>query len=130
MKDLDCGMLAVLDGRGRLAGVLTDRTLALACGAHGVDASRTTAGEVMTRHVHTCGPDDDLHVALERMAAAHVRRLPVVDAQGDLRGAISIDDVILWGIGHQGVSLHQLVDALRRICALHAVRTDAELPPL
>jgi CBS domain-containing protein len=130
MKDLDCGMLAVLDSGGRLAGVLTDRTLALACGERGTDPSRTTAGEVMTHHVHTCDPDDDLHVALERMAAAHVRRLPVVDAQGNLSGMIGIDDVILWGIGRQGVSIHQLVDALRRICALHTVRTDAELPHL
>ena len=128
MRAMECGTLAVLDDHGRLAGILTDRDVALALGNTDRDAARVTAGEVMSRQVQTCGPEDDLHVALDRMASARVRRLPVIDAEGDLKGILSIDDIVVWGVGRNAVSMHQLADALRRICASHLAQSDLEMP--
>ena len=32
---------------------------------------------------------------------------------------LSIDDIILWGLGHRGIKRKALVEALRSICAAH-----------
>jgi CBS domain-containing protein len=116
MRASGCGSLIVLGPDGRIAGIVTDRDLALALGDT-PGAGPLTLDQVMSHHVHTCRPDDDLAVALERMARAHVRRLPVVDEHGDVKGLISIDDIVLWGLRSGGVSTHQLVGALRALCA-------------
>lgn len=117
MKETGYGTLAVMDHHGRLAGILTDRDLALAIGDTRREAARVSVDKAMTHHVHTCRPGDDLHLALELMASARVRRLPVVDPEGDLRGIISIDDIILWGVQHGGVNMTELTTALRSICS-------------
>jgi CBS domain-containing protein len=119
MRASGCGSLIVLGPNGRIAGIVTDRDLALALGDTR-DAGFLRVDEVMSHHVQTCRPDDDLAVALERMATAHVRRLPVVD-DGDVKGLISIDDIVLWGLRSRGVSRHQLVAALRALCATSSV---------
>jgi len=116
MRASGCGSLIVLGPDGRIAGIVTDRDLALALGEV-PDAGHITLDRVMSRHVHTCRPDDDLAMALERMAAHRVRRLPVVDDAGDVKGLVSIDDIVLWGLESSGVSTHGLVVALRALCA-------------
>ena len=130
MEDTGCGTLAVLNPRGRLAGILTDRDLALAIGTV-EDPARATVAEVMSHRVHTCQPEDDLHVALDTMVKHKVRRLPVISSSGDVEGMISIDDIILWGVPDHAVSLHALIDALRSICASNfaAARDTAESEP-
>ena len=57
--------------------------------------------------------------AVARMARAKVRRLPVVAPDGDVKGLISIDDVLLWGLGTGGVTPRHVLAALRAICAAH-----------
>ena len=117
MEENACGTLIVLDGAGRLAGILTDRDLAMTIGRTESRPPDLPVVGAMTRNVHTCSPTDDLSVALERMSDAKVRRLPVVDAGGKVQGMLSIDDIVLWGLGHYGVKKKVLVNALRSICA-------------
>ena len=116
MRDSGCGSLVVLGPRGRVVGIVTDRDLALAVGEHR-DAGRLTVDRVVSQPVHMCRPDDDVTMALGRMASVHVRRLPVVDVDGDVKGLISIDDIVLWGLQSSGVSMHALFAALRSLCA-------------
>ena len=71
----------------------------------------------MTRRVHTCRPEDDVHAALDTMAMFRLRRLPVTNEAGDIEGMISIDDIILWAIPKSAVSQHALIAALRSICS-------------
>lgn len=72
-------------------GVVTDRDLALYRLAAGDQA---TVGGAMTPVVATIKEEADTHEALETMRAHGVRRLVVTDAQGKIRGVLSIDDVI------------------------------------
>jgi len=126
MKETGSGTLAVLNHRGRLAGIVTDRDLALAIG-NIRDPALTAVALLMTHPVHTCGPDDDAHAAMDTMSTFKVRRLPVVSEAGDVEGMISIDDIILWGAPKSAVSLRSLVAALRSICsASSAAVHDAE----
>lgn len=128
MRDTGTGMLVVLDGHGKLVGIVTDRDLALALGEHGSRTSQLPVGTIMTRQPRTCGPGESVKDALARMATAKVRRLPVVNPDGELEGVVSIDDVILWGGGARGAGMHDVMQALRRILAARAARPEAELP--
>ena len=115
MNDTGCGTLVVMN-QGRLAGILTDRDLALSM-AKISDPTRMTVGKVMSYPVHLCRREDDVHTALNTMALFKVRRLPVISQTGDVEGVISIDDFILWGVPKAAVSLPKLIAALRAICS-------------
>jgi CBS domain-containing protein len=72
-------------------GMVTDRDLALYRLAAGDQA---TVDGAMTPVVATIKEGADTHEALETMRAHGVRRLVVTDAEGEICGVLSIDDVI------------------------------------
>ena len=47
----------------------------------------------MAHQVHSCSVDDSVEEAERLMRAAQVRRLPVVDRDGQLRGMLSLADL-------------------------------------
>jgi chloride channel protein, CIC family len=61
---------AVVDGRGRLVGIVTRGDL---------DRAGASAGELATRRVLSVAPDDPVFRAVRRMADLDVGRVPVVD---------------------------------------------------
>lgn len=128
MKEAGCGTLVVLDHHGRVGGILTDRDLALAMGKTNRNPSHITAEEAMTRHVHTSAPDESVPAALQRMTDFRIRRLPVVAADGDLQGMLSVDDIIMWGGERGGVTRKDLVRALRAICSEHVPSPEVAEP--
>jgi len=117
-----CGVLPVLSLRGVLVGVVTDRDLCLATAVRRRSATQVAVHEAMSTKLATCGPGDDLKSALETMATAGVHRLPVIDGEGHLKGILSIDDIVLDGVGGDGVSEADIVETLRRISAHRRVR--------
>ena len=80
---------------GRLVGLITDRDIVIRALAEGRDARGTRAEEVMTTDLHTVRPNDRVIEAIRRMGDKQVRRLPVVDREGNLRGIISMADIAL-----------------------------------
>lgn len=53
----------------------------------------TTAKEVMTDHVHTAGPDDDLGEVAHYMVQHHLHAVPVVK-DGKLQGVLYASDLV------------------------------------
>jgi CBS domain-containing protein len=95
MKIEDVGSLPVCSSRDsrRLVGIVTDRDLALQVVAEDLDAGNTTVADVMSEEPVTCRMDEDVEIALGRMEANQVRRIPVVDEDGALIGIIAQADV-------------------------------------
>ncbi|MGE5277518.1 MAG: CBS domain-containing protein [Acidobacteriota bacterium] len=93
MRQVDCGILPVLRN-GRLAGVVTDRDLCLALAERDCRPGELSVGDAMSRGLWACREDDDVQTALDTMCARRVRRLPVVDAAGNLRGILCMNDVV------------------------------------
>ncbi len=91
----NCGFLPVLDGTGRIKGVITDRDICVALGTRNKPAGNVTVGEVMHGRVCTCSPEDDIHVALQAMREGHVRRLPVQNSDTKLVGVLSLHEIVL-----------------------------------
>ncbi|HEX8500160.1 MAG TPA: CBS domain-containing protein [Pyrinomonadaceae bacterium] len=80
---------------GRLVGLITDRDIVVRAIAEGRDCRATRAEEVMTAELHSVRPNDRVIEAIRKMGDKQVRRLPVVDREGNLRGIISMADVAL-----------------------------------
>jgi len=94
MRDLNVGVLPVVEGH-RLVGLITDRDIIVRAGANGWDLQTKTVADAMTAPVTCCAPADSLETAVAKMAAAQIRRLPVVDSQGGLVGVVSLGDIAL-----------------------------------
>ena len=62
--------------------------------AEGLDPRAVTAGEVMSISPVVTRDSDDALWALKTMRDRGVRRLPVVDAAGDLVGIVALDDLV------------------------------------
>ncbi|MEO8257315.1 MAG: CBS domain-containing protein [Acidobacteriota bacterium] len=90
----DCGALPVVNHEGLVTGVITEWEIFIAVASKGRCARRIAVREVAQGQPHTCQPDDDAAAALETMTWHQVRRLPVVDAEGHVRGMLSLNDVV------------------------------------
>ncbi len=99
----------VLDDADRVIGVVSEADLLLkeaaAAGAPGLSrlsrrlterskAEGVTAAEVMTKPAITISQDATVPEAAQRMQSRRVKRLPVVDDDGRLRGIVSRADVL------------------------------------
>jgi CIC family chloride channel protein len=66
----------VLDGEGKLVGIITRKDINRILDTR---EAETGVGEVMTKDLTLCFPDESLRTALHKMADRDVGRLPVVD---------------------------------------------------
>ena len=75
---------------------------------HSLVPIEMSAKDLCTAELLVATQDDDLMSTLDRMRAAGVRRIPVVDADGVLQGLLAVDD-LLCVVGEITSSLTQLV---------------------
>jgi CBS domain-containing protein len=95
MKSEDVGAVPVVDDEAsrKLVGIITDRDLAVNVIADGKDPHSCRIEDLMSRNPVTCRPDEDVQNAMDRMAQHQVRRIPVVDNKGRLKGIIAQADI-------------------------------------
>ena len=92
MTERRVGAVVVMSG-DRLAGILSERDIVGALARHGERAISMTAGELMTRPVQSCRPEDTIEQVMQVMTKRRFRHLPVLE-DGQLTGIISIGDVV------------------------------------
>jgi CBS domain-containing protein len=105
MEYYNVGCVVVVK-KDKPVGILTDRDLALRCLLKG----GAQVGDVMTAGPQTIREDEGFDRAIELMNQSGVRRLPVVDRKGRLRGIVSQDDLIET----LGQNLHRLAATVNR----------------
>jgi CBS domain-containing protein len=115
MRETRCGFLPVVDWRGSVIGVVTDRDICMALVNSARKPINISVREVMENTVHACAPDDDVQTALGTMKHFRIRRLPVVDVRGTLQGVLSFDDVVLRALSPDAPSSAEIVASLREI---------------
>lgn len=95
MKREDVGSVPVVDSHEgkKLVGIVTDRDIVVKVLADGGEAGRATVRDAMTASPVSCREDDGIEKAVRLMSEKQVRRMPVVDEQGRLRGIIAQADV-------------------------------------
>jgi CBS domain-containing protein len=92
MRDEDVGFAPIVKG-DQLVGAVTDRDIAVKVVGEGKDPETTTVLEVASTDLVTVDPDQDLDEALKLMARNQVRRLPVVEQDGQFVGVLAQADV-------------------------------------
>ena len=93
MREQNVGFLPVCDRDGCVLGALTDRDLATRMCADGGDPVETLVGDIMTREVVACRPEDDITLVEQLMSTNRKMRIMVTDAAGQLLGVVTLTDV-------------------------------------
>ena len=75
-------------------GILTDRDIVLEILAEGVDLEAVSIGDVMSYELVTVTEDTKLIDTIKLMRDKGVRRIPVVNQQGELEGLLTVDDLL------------------------------------
>ena len=92
MREMDVGALPVTDGRA-LAGMVTDRDIAIRGVAEGMVAQEALVADVMTEEVAFCNETDSVEAVMAQMGDAQVRRLPVLGANREIVGIVALADL-------------------------------------
>jgi CBS-domain-containing membrane protein len=121
----NCGTLPVLDSAGRLIGIVTDRDIGIAVGTRNWRASDLAIRDLALKPVFTCGPNGDVHEALEMMCERQIRRVPVVDEDGRLAGIVCLDELALRAQKTASkktadISYEDVVNTMKAICGHRA----------
>jgi CBS domain-containing protein len=88
----DCGMVPVVEGDGRLVGVITDRDICMASYFRDQPPSAIDVGSTMSRALRTAKPDDTIDTVVHLMAENQTRRVPIVENER-LVGIVALADI-------------------------------------
>lgn len=115
MRERNVGCLVVVEAAGagggeKPIGLVTFRDIVTTAIAGANDLRAIVVDDVMSRHPITIPTYSTIDEALQRMRAANVRRLPVVDDRGRLAGILALDDIF----DHMAQSAVSSVTPIRR----------------
>jgi CBS domain-containing protein len=97
MRENHVGDLLVVEhvnGVRQPVGIVTDRDIAVAVVAPGLDPAVLSVGDIMGPELKTVDEDEGIFETLHQMRDAGVRRIPVVTNQKALAGIVSTDDIV------------------------------------
>jgi CBS domain-containing protein len=107
MRDERVGSV-VVDGKGTVAGLLTDRDLVVSGLAEGRRPDECIANDILSTNVFAVDPEDSVASVARRMREEGVRRVPVMRDR-DLVGIVTLDDLLV----HLGDELDCLVSVVK-----------------
>lgn len=112
----DIGSLPVVDDRGCIVGMITDRDALMAAFTHGEPLRAISAGSTMSADPFTCSPDDELTAVEAAMSRRQIRRVPVVDDLGHPIGIVSMND-LARASQRSELSAAEVAATLAAVCA-------------
>ena len=108
MDELNIGALPVCDNNG-LVGMITDRDITVRATAAGLSGD-TRVADVMTDHARWCTGEQTVQEAMQQMSDIQIRRMPVVDADHQVVGIVSLGDLATRHQGHVAAALRRISD--------------------
>lgn len=94
MVKANVGAIIIVDDKGLLTGIITERDMTRRVVAKGLDPNEVPIAKVMSAKPDTLAPDDSAVDALELMQTRHFRHLPVVE-DGKCVAMVSIRDLYI-----------------------------------
>lgn len=96
MKEENRGALPVVDKNNKVVGIVTDRDICLSLASkNGKPHAEMNVREILPKFkLRTVKPEDEVSTALLQMRKNKIGRLPVTDAQGHLKGMISVNTLL------------------------------------
>lgn len=102
------GAVLVMDRADQVLGIVSERDIVRSVATNGARTLEMTAGQLMTRAVHTAHPEMTVEDAMRKMTIGRIRHLPVMQ-NNTIVGMVSIGDVVKSRIMRQDAE----VDSLR-----------------
>lgn len=87
------GSVLVLQDK-KLLGMVTEKDILEKIVSQGKDPKKTKIGEIMTIAVTTTSPGEDIYYAILKMRNTSVRRLPVLNPEGEVIGLLTLKDIL------------------------------------
>lgn len=103
------GAMPVRDANGRIAGMFSERDIIRAFSQRGKEIQRLLVGDLMSRTLIVCTPEDTMVTARKLMKANRIRHLLVMEG-GQLVGLLSISDVLEVILQDTDMEVHVLRD--------------------
>lgn len=96
MRDEDCGALPVVNRRGQLIGMITDRDITVRLVAEGYDTAHELVKDCMTDEAFACHAEESVRDCMSVMSRHQIRRLPIIDDHDRVVGIVSQADLARW----------------------------------
>ncbi len=121
MWENDCGIMPIIKDGRKVVGIITDRDICMATAMRDRNPSGISVEEVMTGTVYAAAPEEAIEQALKTMREHKIRRLPVLNPQGELEGILSMNDIALRAKERNGKKAPQIdyadvVKTFKAIC--------------
>jgi CBS domain-containing protein len=104
IRETDCGALPVVDGSGRLIGIITNSDITTRLIARGVNVAHAQVSDCMTDHAFGCPADNSIESCMRAMSWHQVKRIPIVDHEHKVIGIICRRDLARYVCEHAGGS--------------------------
>ncbi len=106
MADKNIGALPVMS-HDHLAGIFTERDYTRKIALAGKTSKQTLIKEIISANVVTVTPDKPVEECMRLMTEHRIRHLPVVQ-NDEVKGIISIGDLVNWIISAQDAAIAQM----------------------
>ena len=121
MWENDCGVLPIIKDGRKVIGMITDRDICMAVAMRDTNPSGVSVEEVMTGQVYSINLEDDVDQALQAMQEHKIRRLPVLNPEGELEGILSMNDIVRnaktsKGADSDAIKYRDVVKTYKAIC--------------
>lgn len=100
MSETDSGAVPVVDGSGRLIGIISDRDIAVKLVAPGASIPHAQVSDCMSNEAFACSADNSLESCVTAMSWHQMSRVPIVDDEHRALGTISQKDIARYLCEH------------------------------
>ena len=107
------GALVVEDRWMKLVGVFSERDFVNAIARDGAGVMSFVVQQLMSSPIIGCRSSDRIDAALAMMTVNRIRHLPVIDDSGDLKGIVSIGDLVKHRLDEKELEASVLLDIAR-----------------
>jgi CBS domain-containing protein len=111
MNERSIGSLIVRHD-GDMVGIITERDVLRRVVGKQLDPTSLRVADVMTTRVICCTPATSIEEARELMKTRRIRHLPILDAEGEIVGVVSIGDLNAHLTTDHEVTIHYLHEYL------------------
>ena len=109
MVEANIGSLLVRDA-GEVAGIVTERDYLRSVALEGPADEQVTVREIMSSPLIVVSPETTIDECMALMTDRRIRHVPVVGADGEVVGIVSIGDVVKFKSKQQSFEIRYLTD--------------------